>query len=356
MINAGVLVMCDETFKKLASKSLHEIDPQDPNLYAHLKHQLWEIFSPELIKKSLVITPLPTNPLSKITLNHDESCLPNLQTLLSYISKARRKPIPIDIIYEELNNISNQLATSLNNQLSTDLSLYTLQDQIKPLNQSLISVFLVHKDKPLMVGRAATQQDLFDLAQYSKMSILPSNHSPFTLTRQHPLDVEYDSLMTLNPLQIMKPTLKCTDLVHSSSLVRHCVAVTGDISLPSEIYVLEAVLQVPYLLIPSLRDNGLMGTMLLGMQLFLKHHKFNDVCRALSLGEVIDLQWQRPSESSEAQVPHSNTSVSLTHLLIEDEKLPQAQDFFIPSQVILPIPSSVANPDNTSDQNLSEIP
>ncbi|KNZ46799.1 alphaK I8, partial [Puccinia sorghi] len=106
------------------------IDPQDPNLYAHLKHQLWEMLSPELIKKSLVITPLPTNPLSQITLSHGESHLPNLQTLLSYISKARRKPIPIDNIYEEPNDIN----------------------QIKPLNQSLISVFSVHKDKPLMVG------------------------------------------------------------------------------------------------------------------------------------------------------------------------------------------------------------
>ncbi|KNZ46803.1 alphaK I8 [Puccinia sorghi] len=69
MINAGFLVLCDEKFKKLASKSLHEINSQDPNLYAHLKHQLWEIFSPELINKSLVITPLPTNPLSQITLS-----------------------------------------------------------------------------------------------------------------------------------------------------------------------------------------------------------------------------------------------------------------------------------------------
>jgi len=121
MINAGVLVLCDEKFKKLASKSLYEIDSQDPNLYEHLKQQLWGIFSPELIKKSLVITPLPTNPLSQITLSHGESRLPNLQTLLSYISKARRKPIPIDIIYEEPNDISTQLATSMNTQLSTAL-------------------------------------------------------------------------------------------------------------------------------------------------------------------------------------------------------------------------------------------
>ncbi|KNZ50054.1 alphaK I25 [Puccinia sorghi] len=81
--------------------------------------------------------------------------------------------------------------------------------------------------------------------------------------------------------------------------------------------------------------------------LFLEHHKCNDVCRDLNLGEVIDLQWKRPSEPSEAQVP--------AHLLIELDQLPEAQDFFIPSQVILPVPSSVANPDNTSAQNLSEI-
>ncbi|KNZ45310.1 alphaK A7, partial [Puccinia sorghi] len=93
-----------------------------------------------------------------------------------------------------------------------------------------------------------------------------------------------------------------------------------------------------------------------GIQIFLENNKCNDVCRALNLGEVIDLQWQRPSESSEAQVPQSNTSVSLAHLLIGNEQLTEAQDFFIPSQVILPVPSPVANPDNTSDQNLSEIP
>ncbi|KNZ56068.1 alphaK I8 [Puccinia sorghi] len=49
-----------------------EKQPQDPNLKAHLKHQLGEIFSPELIKKSLVITPLPTNLLSQITVSHGE--------------------------------------------------------------------------------------------------------------------------------------------------------------------------------------------------------------------------------------------------------------------------------------------
>ncbi|KNZ62157.1 alphaK I25, partial [Puccinia sorghi] len=71
------------SFKKLASKSLHEIDHQDPNLYAHLKHQLWEIFSPELIKKSLVITHQSAFP------NHLErggnDCMQRLQMCIAHV-------------------------------------------------------------------------------------------------------------------------------------------------------------------------------------------------------------------------------------------------------------------------------
>ncbi|KNZ48553.1 alphaK I8, partial [Puccinia sorghi] len=347
------------------------IDPQDPNLYTHLKHQRLEIFSPELIKKSLLITPLPTNPISQITLSHGERVLPNLETLLSYISKARRKPIPIDIIYEEQNNISTQLATRMNTQISTSLCTQIssrLSSQLQsPLRtprsnqaiQPILDVSLLSSQRRTpqggndtwalgsvagtVPGRGAASlktqiaylgplnnfsininpngwiQDFLDLAQYSKMSMLTPAHSPFKLTRQHPLDVEvcvwpiqqneklirtmgpnvsltmwpkYDLLMTFHPLKIMQPTLECTKLVHSVSmnpkkslqqiqipliqskidilpqLVCHCVAVTGDIILPSEIYFLEAWFlffswHLFLLLIPSLIDDGLMGIMLL---------------------------------------------------------------------------------------------
>ncbi|KNZ56066.1 alphaK A2 [Puccinia sorghi] len=154
--------------------------------------------------------------------------------------------------------------------------------------------------------------------------------------------------MTFHRLQIMQPTLECTKLVHSSSM--NSKTSFQQIQIPliqSKIDILpQLVCHWRHQLTQQWADGNNAAP---GIQLFLENQECNDVCRALNLGQVIDLQWQRPSESSEAQVPHSNISVSLAHLLIENEKLPEAQDLFIPSQVILPVPSSVANPGNNSD-------
>ncbi|KNZ48306.1 hypothetical protein VP01_5762g1 [Puccinia sorghi] len=68
----------------------------------------------------------------------------------------------------------------------------------------------------------SAQQDLLDLAHYSNLN---ATTSPLTLyidkttgSMRVAYPEKYDSLMTFNPLQIMQPTLKCTDLVHSSSM------------------------------------------------------------------------------------------------------------------------------------------
>ncbi|KNZ63615.1 alphaK I8 [Puccinia sorghi] len=128
-----------------------------------LTHQLWEIFSPKLIKKYVVI-----NLLSQITLSHGESYLPSPQILLSYIYKSRRNPIPIYIIYKEPNKISTQLTTSN----------YSL---LNPATQPIFDLNLLStqrrtphsvNDRGMMENSA--QHDLLDVAQYSKMSMLLS--------------------------------------------------------------------------------------------------------------------------------------------------------------------------------------
>ncbi|KNZ54910.1 alphaK I8, partial [Puccinia sorghi] len=485
MINAGVLVLCDEKFKKLASKSLHEIDPQDPNLYTHLKHQLWAIFSPELIKKSLVITPLPTNLLSQITLSHGECCLPNLQTLLSYISKARRKPMPIEIIYEEPNKISTQLAPSMNTQLSTelhapissclssqlqsplhtprsnqatqpilDLSLLStqrrtpqgvndtwalvplnftfqigtvpgcgaasLKTQIAYLGQPLNNCSInINPDGWIVAQRLTFKDEDFSSARSLGLSSViyygNATTSPLTLYIDKTALIECGSMRVAYPAKVKtylddetqritnyvakvqfiddipslatqmyqafalllreftniiagntNPLLTCT-IKHKASafdvsysppnpfsvnqckieilpqLVCHCVSVTGDINLLSEIYFFEAVLQGPYFKYSNVNfamtqnQPGMDAGNLQIINDFTNWSYVNScgqslVCYlqgvgnmvtdqqiiddldhvALNLGEFIDLQWQRPSEYSETQVPHSNTKLKIS--------------------------------------------
>ncbi|KNZ51622.1 alphaK I8 [Puccinia sorghi] len=378
---------------------------------------------------------------------HGESCLPNLQTLLSYIYKARINQIPIDIIYEEPNDISTQLATRMNTQLSTALCTQIFSNLSSQLQSPLrtprsnqatqqiiyLSLLSTQRQTPhgendtwalvpltftFQIGtvpgrRAASLKTqityLGKPLNNCSININPDGwilgplqfqcyHSPFTLTRQHPSDVYIDKTTPIGcgsmhvayqakvktdldngtqcitnyvakvqfiddipscannatntqmyqycalllhefkntPLQKIQIPLIQSKIDILPQIFCHCVAVTGDINLPTT----DSISHKQW------ADGNNAAP---GIQLFLEHHKCNDFCRALNFGEVIDLQWQRPSESSEAQVPHSDTSVSLAHLLIENEKFPEAQYLFIPSQVILPIPSSVANPETNSD-------
>ncbi|POW11684.1 hypothetical protein PSHT_08333, partial [Puccinia striiformis] len=116
-----------EKVNKLVKRKLEEIDIENPNLYQDLKRQLWKYFKDDLINKNMVITPLPQIPVDHISLSQGTSCLPDLQTLLAYISKAKKKPVPIDIVYEEPSNnptrISSRIASSINIKLTTQSSL-----------------------------------------------------------------------------------------------------------------------------------------------------------------------------------------------------------------------------------------
>ncbi|POV97427.1 hypothetical protein PSHT_14581 [Puccinia striiformis] len=49
----------------------------------------------------MVISPLPQIFLDRITFCHGTSYLPNLQTSPSFIFNAKKKPVPIYIVYEE---------------------------------------------------------------------------------------------------------------------------------------------------------------------------------------------------------------------------------------------------------------
>ncbi|KAI9616821.1 hypothetical protein KEM48_005067 [Puccinia striiformis f. sp. tritici PST-130] len=127
MISGGACVLLDNKFNKLVKRKLEEIDIENPNLYQDLKRQLWEYFKDDLINKNMVITPLPRIPVDHISLSQGTSCLPDLQTLLAYISKAKKKPVPINIVYEEPSDlttrISSRIASSINTKLNTQSSL-----------------------------------------------------------------------------------------------------------------------------------------------------------------------------------------------------------------------------------------
>ncbi|WAR63978.1 hypothetical protein PtB15_16B137 [Puccinia triticina] len=118
LINCGILILQDEKFnKKLTStiKSMHRIEMSDPNLYFKLWSELWALFSPELIKKGL-IGPLPNNPLEQTCLSHGQSRLPDLSTLLSHLEHTKKKPVQVDLIYEDL---SSELETGITTSVSS---------------------------------------------------------------------------------------------------------------------------------------------------------------------------------------------------------------------------------------------
>ncbi|KNF05593.1 hypothetical protein PSTG_01403 [Puccinia striiformis f. sp. tritici PST-78] len=91
MISGGACVSLDNKFNKLVKRKLEEIDIENPNLYQDLKRQLWEYFKDDLINKNM------------------------------------KKPVPINIVYEEPSDlttrISSRIASSINTKLTTQSSL-----------------------------------------------------------------------------------------------------------------------------------------------------------------------------------------------------------------------------------------
>ncbi|EFP74487.2 alphaK I8 [Puccinia graminis f. sp. tritici CRL 75-36-700-3] len=178
-INAGALVLRDEKLKKLAAKYSHDIDITNPNLYSQLKQELWDLFSSELIQKSMITTPLPASPLDQITLSHGESRLPNLRTLLAYISNAKKKPIPIDIIYEEPSDINTDISTRMSRSSNTQLS-------SQATSQSTSRRSLRDSTCQLDTRQLATRQpaNLHPLTHEPEQSMI--NHNMFSTVRRNP--------------------------------------------------------------------------------------------------------------------------------------------------------------------------
>lgn len=101
MFKCGIIFYHDDKPIKTSIKSyMQQVNISVVNLYQSLQHQLWELFAPELLQKE-IIEALPSDPMSRTSLRNNKSVLDSQPLLLLVKQSTMKKPVQIDLIYEE---------------------------------------------------------------------------------------------------------------------------------------------------------------------------------------------------------------------------------------------------------------
>ncbi|KAA1134954.1 Eukaryotic elongation factor-2 kinase [Puccinia graminis f. sp. tritici] len=114
MFECGISFFQDKKLKKTGIMSyMQQIDTSIPQLYKTLQHQLWKLFSPKLLCKELVEL-LPSTPIGYTSLSRNKSFL-NPKTLLLLVGQSTlKKPVQIDLIYEDNGEDTNTILATKN--------------------------------------------------------------------------------------------------------------------------------------------------------------------------------------------------------------------------------------------------
>jgi hypothetical protein len=91
---------------------MQKVNIHQPDMYQALQIQLWNLFSPELLRKQLVEA-LPKKPLEQTSLSHKKIFIDSETLLLLLDQSTLKKPVQIDLTYQH--NL-DELETSLNTQ------------------------------------------------------------------------------------------------------------------------------------------------------------------------------------------------------------------------------------------------
>ncbi|EFP86413.2 uncharacterized protein PGTG_12369 [Puccinia graminis f. sp. tritici CRL 75-36-700-3] len=109
MFKCGISFFQDKNQKKTGIMShMQQIDTSLLKLYDTLQHQLWQLFSSKLLRKEIV-EGLPKIPIGRTSLSHNKSVLDPDTLLLLVGQLTLKKPVQIDLIYEDNGEDTNTI-------------------------------------------------------------------------------------------------------------------------------------------------------------------------------------------------------------------------------------------------------
>ncbi|KAA1080788.1 Eukaryotic elongation factor-2 kinase [Puccinia graminis f. sp. tritici] len=144
MFECGISFFQDKKLKKTGIMSyMQQIDTSIPQLYKTLQHQLWKLFSPKLLCKELVEL-LPSTPIGYTSLSRNKSFLDPKTLLLLVGQSTLKKPVQIDLIYEDNGEDTNTILATKNpaatkRSLRTGLNVATSRRPSSLLGSQLVS-------------------------------------------------------------------------------------------------------------------------------------------------------------------------------------------------------------------------
>ncbi|PLW16344.1 hypothetical protein PCANC_21157 [Puccinia coronata f. sp. avenae] len=296
-IKCGISFYQNDKQKKTGIISrVQQVNIEKPNVYNSLKLQLWQLFSPDLLRKNLVDS-LPDNPPEHISLSHNKSLIDSATLLLLLEESTLKKPLQVDLMYEEKpEDLDTNLDTTLSTSRQSTTNSIVTRSRTSASNQSIqfesvcstpiqsyhnssannsweLGGVAVAATVPITIKIDTNRiigQGSMRIAYFAQVKTDSKNGGPPRITNWVAKQQYRDSFAQIKPhatdarmyeacghllqeyqhvIDQCTSNLLTTELKQKASafeLVRHCVIFTGDQGSPTDVYFLESALNGHY--------------------------------------------------------------------------------------------------------------